>query len=270
MVEHAKVVSILRYPVKSMMGEEMNGCDVTSQGLHGDRAYAIVDTATGMLANAKNPKKWPNMFDYRAAFVEPPQQSRQLPAVRITLPDGSMAVSTEADVSERLSASFNRNVELATVTAQDVQFEGYVPDIEELDDRDTIFTDTTPNGTFFDVAVVHLLTTATLNQMQENSPESRMESRRFRPNLVIDVPNAKGFVENDWIGKVIRFGSEVRLHILEPTVRCIMTTLEQGDIPKDLKVLKTAVKHNKGVVGVYAAVLQGGRIRRGDELVFEE
>ncbi|MGO4274996.1 MOSC domain-containing protein, partial [Paenibacillus sp. TAF58] len=129
---------------------------------------------------------------------------------------------------------------------------------------------TSPSGTFFDIAMVHILTTATINQVRNLIPQSRIEVRRFRPNLVIDLPDEEGFVENGWVGKVLRFGDEVRLQIIQPTMRCVMTTLEQGDLPKDPQVLKTAVQHNEGSIGVYAAVLQGGTIRRGDVITFIE
>jgi len=68
-----KIASIWRYPVKSMMGEELNACEISENGLLGDRAYGVIDNETGKLANAKNPQKWPNMFQYRANFIEPPQ-----------------------------------------------------------------------------------------------------------------------------------------------------------------------------------------------------
>jgi uncharacterized protein len=37
-----------------------------------------------------------------------------------------------------------------------------------------------------------------------------------------------------------------------------------GDVPKDSGILRTAARHNSVNVGVYAAVLSGGTIRRGD------
>ena len=43
-----------------------------------------------------------------------------------------------------------------------------------------------------------------------------------------------------------------------------MTTLPQGDLPKDSGILRTAAQHNGVNVGVYASVLNGGTIRRGD------
>src|SRR3989304_5232957 len=73
------VVSLWRYPVKSMMGEELNASEVTERGLLGDRAYALLDPGTGKVASAKNPKKWGRMFDFRAAFVQPPQSDVPLP-----------------------------------------------------------------------------------------------------------------------------------------------------------------------------------------------
>ena len=63
------VVSLWRYPVKSMMGEELNASEVTDRGLLGDRAYALVDPSNGKVASAKNPRKWPKLFDCRAAFI---------------------------------------------------------------------------------------------------------------------------------------------------------------------------------------------------------
>src|SRR6476661_3017005 len=68
-----KVVSLFRYPVKSMMGEELNATDVTEYGLLGDRAYALVDSSDGKIASAKNPRKWPNLFDFRATLIDTPQ-----------------------------------------------------------------------------------------------------------------------------------------------------------------------------------------------------
>ena len=73
------VVSLWRYPVKSMMGEELNAADVTERGLLGDRAYALVDTADGKAATAKNPRKWPHLFDFRATFVEPVRSPARVP-----------------------------------------------------------------------------------------------------------------------------------------------------------------------------------------------
>src|SRR4030095_322893 len=89
------VVSLFRYPVKSMMGEEWNATDVTDRGLVGDRAYALVDSSDGKVASAKNPRKWPNLFDFHAAYHETPRVGGKMPSVRITFPDGSTVLSDQ-------------------------------------------------------------------------------------------------------------------------------------------------------------------------------
>ena len=64
--------ALWRFPVKSMLGEEVDAADLSEGGIVGDRAYAVVDRETGKVASAKHPKMWPNLLACRAAFVEPP------------------------------------------------------------------------------------------------------------------------------------------------------------------------------------------------------
>ena len=143
--------------------------------------------------------------------------------------------------------------------------EEYWPDIEGLDHRDTVTHFSLPDGTFFDCALVHLLTTATLGRLRALYPQGRFEVRRFRPNIVVATANGENdFAENAWIGHVLNVGDDVRLNITGPCPRCVMTTLPQSDLPQDTGILRSAAQHNGANVGVYASVLQGGMVRRGD------
>lgn len=267
------VVALWRYPVKSMMGEELNATEVTERGLLGDRAYALVDSSDGKVASAKNPRKWPNLFDFRAIFVEPPSISATAPSVRITLPDGTIAMSQQSDINQILSKALNRKVTLNAAErghGGPANAEEYWPDMEGLDYRDTVTDFALPEGTFFDCATVHLLTTATLDRLRELYPKGRFEVRRFRPNLVVELASGEpGFVENAWIGHTICIGDAVRLNISGPCPRCVMTTLPQGDLPKDPGILRTAAQHNQVNVGVYANVARSGPIHRGDPVRLE-
>ena len=270
-VETGSVVGLWRYPVKSMMGEELNAAEVTERGLVGDRQFAVVDASTGKVAGAKNPRKWGNFFDFRAAYVEPPESGSKLPAVRLTLPDGTVVTSEQPNVAQVLSKALGREVAFAEAQhdgeSSAAQAEEYWPDIEGLDYRDTVTEWELPPGTFFDLAVVHLLTTATIERLRVLYPEGRFEVRRFRPNIVVATgPNQQGFVENDWIGHTVAIGDEVRLRITGPCPRCVMTTLPQGDLPKDAGILRTAAQNNHANVGVYADVVKGGTVRRADEV----
>jgi uncharacterized protein len=268
--EVGSVVSLWRYPVKSMMGEELNATEVTERGLLGDRAYALVDTSDGKAATAKNPRKWPRLFEFGATFVEPPHPAAEVPPVRIVLPDGTTVTSDQRDLDHILSKALGREVTLRAARRGVVNAEEYWPDMEGLDHRDTVTDFPLPEGTFFDVAMVHLLTTATLDRLRELYPQGRFEVRRFRPNIVVQLPaGEKGFAENAWLGHALAIGTAVRLNVTGPCGRCVMTTLAQGDLPKDPGILRTAAQHNQVNVGVYAAVVRGGTIRRADSVRLE-
>lgn len=265
------VVSLWRYPVKSMMGEELNATEVTRAGLPGDRAYALVDRSDGKIASAKNPRKWPRLFEFRAALAHAPGIGVKAPPVRITLPDGTVVSSEQPDIHRKLSEALNREVALSSLSGQSASTaEEYWPDIEGLEDKDTVTDFGLPEGTFFDAAFVHLLTTATLDRLRMLYPQGRFEPRRFRPNIVVETSNGEmDFVENAWVGQRLAIGDAVRLSITAPCARCVMTTLAQGDLPQDAGILRTAARHNRASVGVYAMVLQGGKVRRGDSIRLE-
>jgi uncharacterized protein YcbX len=268
--ELGSVVSLWRYPVKSMMGEELNATEVTERGLLGDRAYALVDSSDGKVATAKNPRKWPRLFDFRATVIEPARAAAKVPPVRIALPDGTTVISDQGDLNQILSKALNREVTLGAAQRGAVNAEEYWPDMDGLDHRDTVTDFTLPEETFFDVAMVHLLTTATLDRLRELYPQGRFEVRRFRPNIVVQLGSSeKSFAENAWVGHTLAIGTTVRLKITSPCGRCVMTTLAQGDLPKDPGILRTAAQHNQVNVGVYAAVERGGTIRRGDPIRIE-
>lgn len=261
------VVALWQYPVKSMMGEELTAADLTERGLIGDRLYAVVDSVTGKIASAKNPRKWPTLFDCRAALLEWPSPVGSAPRVRITLPDGTVVASEESEISAQLSKALGQPVRLASVPPPRPSLEEYWPTVEGLAHTDTVTDEAMPAGTFFDCATVHLLTTATINRLRALYPAGRFEARRFRPNVVVAVDSdVSDFVENGWVGGTLCIGQRVQLSITGPCARCVMTTLPQGDLPHDLGILRTAVKENQGVVGVYASVVRGGTIHRGDSI----
>jgi uncharacterized protein YcbX len=253
-----------------MMGEELNAADVTERGLLGDRVYALQDVATGKVASAKNPRKWGKLFDFRATFIKPLHSGEKMPAVRITLPDGTMVTSDQDGINQILSSALGREAVLATAAPRAPSLEEYWPDIDGLAHRETITDESMPSSTFFDLAVIHLLTTATIDRLRQLYPQGRFEPRRFRPNIMMEpVTGEKGFVEDAWIGRTLAIGERVRLSLTGPCPRCVMTTLPQGDLPRDPGILSTAAQHNQVNVGVYAGVLQGGTIRRGDPVRLE-
>ena len=240
-------------------------------GLLGDRAYALVDSSDGKAATAKNPRKWPRLFDFRANFIEPARATGKVPPVRIALPDGTTVTSDQDDLNQILSKAVNREVTLRAAQRGEVNAEEYWPDMEGLDHRDTVTDFTLPEGTFFDCATVHLLTTATLDRapgtLSERALCGTAASSKHRRGASL---GREQLYVNAWIGHMLAIGDDVRLSITGPCGRCVMTTLAQGELPKDSGILRTAVQHNRGNVGLYAAVVRGGTIRRGDRLTLTD
>jgi uncharacterized protein YcbX len=258
------VASLHRYPVKSMIGEELNSTRVGLKGFQGDRVFALADTETGKIASAKNPSKWPTLFKFRAAFASP-LNGDFLPPARITLPDGRTVLTDDKNAGAELSSVLGKSVRLLKSAPAAGTLEEYWPDIDGLARRDVVTDEAMPAETFFDLGMIHLLTTATIDSYRSLYPAGRFEPRRFRPNIVVQTDNGlTGFPENGWDEKVLAIGSEVKIKITGPCGRCVMTTLAQSDLPKDNGILKTAVQHNQARVGVYAAVLHGGTIHAGD------
>ncbi len=285
------VAELWRFPVKSMSGERLDQAELTERGLVGDRAYALIDADTGKVVSAKSVRLFPDLLGCRADFVETPRSNRELPPVRITLPDGTSVTSDSSDVDRVLSAYFRRDVTLARAAPDDFTIDQYHPDIEDVDPaghRDAVveqklgsaffaeagLDSPVPVGSFFDLFPMTVLTTSTLEQLSELRPQSRFDQRRFRMNVIVDTYQT-GFVENDWIGRELAIGDAVRLNVALPDPRCVMTTLAQDDLPKDTDILRTLARHNRVQVGdagqypcagVDAVVEALGTMRIGDRV----
>ena len=275
MTESVGSVALLRrYPVKSMLGEELRAADVTERGLPGDRALGLVHQETGKVVSAKNPRLWRNMLKLAAAFG---------PDVKIAFPDGTVLASTDPGVDAALSEFLGRPVALATVPPPRASLDRADPEEVLRDGIDAqVRLDVidrvgaaAPDGTFFDYAPLHLITTSTLDRIAELSPRGAVELQRYRPNLVIRT-TADGFMENDWVGRELRIGRDLTVRVIVRTPRCAIPTLEHGDLPRDTDALRVPAAHNRirpahdwrpgPCVGVYGQVIRPGRVELGDEV----
>jgi uncharacterized protein len=263
------VLALWRYPVKSMLGEQIPQGRFHERGLAGDRAYALIDGATGKIASAKNPRKWYRLVTFTANILKEASDNGAPPTVAITFSDGRVARSDQPDIDAILSATLERDVTLSSDPPGIPQLEKFWPGLEDSDSQESVTEEEISRGTFFDGDPVHLITTASLEALRSTFPSSAFDPRRFRPNLVIAVPDAgAAFVENSWIGRSIAIGGEVRLRIKRPTKRCVITTLPLDGLPRDLGILRAAAQLNQAAVGVYAAVACPGTVHVGDMVAF--
>jgi uncharacterized protein YcbX len=276
------VSALWRYPVKSMPGEEAREVEITRRGVLGDRVYALVDLFSGKVASAKHPRKWSRLLECRATFVEPPQSGQRLPPVEITLPDGMSVTSDQSSIHQALTEALGYDVALLSSAPGLASYEKYWLEIEGMPYQNVVTEEPLLSGpageTFFDGASVHLLTTAALRQLQSHYPAGQFDARRFRPNIVIDLAaDVEEAIEAAWVERTLAIGDEVQLSVLAPTVRCVMTTLPQGDLPADPEILRAVGRHARfpfgsygalPCVGVYAEVVSPGIVHAGDPIRF--
>ncbi|RKE13001.1 MOSC domain-containing protein [Catellatospora citrea] len=266
----AAVATLHRYPVKSLLGEQLDTADVIGTGLTGDRALALRDTTTGRIASAKHPRLWQRLLTLTAT-TDPH-------GVHITGP-GTDVHSTDPAAAKTLSALLGRDVELTATPPEQARLDRADPDAflrvgitATLPLAASALGGAAP-GTFFDFAPVHLLTTATLRRITALHPGHTADPCRYRPNIVVDT-TADGFPEDDWVGRELRIGDDLVLRVIVTTPRCAIPTLAHGGLPRDLDALRVLARHHRIVplpalgpqpcAGVYAQVLHPGRIGPGD------
>ncbi|MFE7530226.1 MOSC domain-containing protein [Kitasatospora sp. NPDC057542] len=259
------VERLRRYPVKGLLGEELDRAEVTGRGLAGDRERALLDLATGRVASAKRPRLWSGLLGYTARTTADG-------GVVITGPDG------RGTDEQELSAALGREVVLIAERPPGATVERAVP--EEVLARgiaaETDFTvnelgRAAPDGGFFDFAPLHLITTATLRA-------TGSAAERYRPNLVVRT-EGEGYAENAWVGRELAIGPTLRLRVLAPTPRCAVPTLRHGALPRRPEALRIPAGQNRVVplegmpalpcAGVYAQVVVPGAIRTGDRLTVD-
>ena len=260
------IASLHRFPVKSMLGETPARVELDADGIVGDRTWALRDAETGKLASAKRPGWWRALLDCTATGTGDD--------VAVTLPDGKRYAIDDPSLTGALGALLGRDVRLERAEhAQQGVYESEWPEIDGLTLVGDIDFPTNLLGegtSFVDVGVLHLLTTASMRTLAELDPELVVDVARFRPSILIDVPDATGFVENDWVGRTLEVG-DVTIEIGDPTPRCVMTTVAQGDLPRQGGVLRTLAEHNRqtndfgtfACLGVYGRVIGGGSVTTG-------
>lgn len=289
-METGRIVSIWRYPVKSMAGEQLPDTAVGALGLHADRTWAVRDVELDATTSAKRLPKLMWCTARYAAAPPPDAGPGHAPEVIISIPDGPEVSSADPAVHRALSVYLDRDVELRPLPAIDDR-DAYRAPMATKSDLRTIFglgpdeplpdlsmfpvrklaeitRYTTPLGSYADAYPVHLLTVQSLQAMAEFAPGSDFDVRRFRPSVLIDWPSATGQPELDWCGGVLH-APDAAFAPLIPTIRCVMPSHSQPGIDRDPAVTRTVAAHARRCLGVYGNVLTAGRIAEGDTLRFE-
>ena len=239
-----RVRDLWRYPVMGLQGERLQMAEIREAGIVGDHRYVFHDSeADRVIDPVTYAHRWgetlafPSMLDLRARFA--PEDSTRLD---IITPNGSVLSSGDQDFQTQIGKTLGVPVEL-------MEF----PQIAETRLR---------SG-----RALHLITTASLDGMKNLYPEGDFDPRRFRPNIVVSSqPERNGFAEESWVGEAIKIGPQVVLRVEKTNRRCKVTTMKQGELPLDGKILETISQKNGNVLGVMCSVVKGGVVAVGDEL----
>ncbi len=237
----------------------MDTLEVTPTGVAGDRRYAVRDVDSGKILSAKR----------LGVLLEAFARTESDGTIVMTLPNGSEHTPDEPGIDDVLSSWLDRRVHLDTAsTDQPNGVYEFAFDIDESPDAQWFDIDI-PVGSFVDLAGAHLLTTSSLAQIATHYSDGDFAVRRFRPTVLIDSPDAAGFVEDSWIGTTVRVGSAC-VHVDMPTIRCVMPTRPQPELgnthalDRDKTISRTISDHHGSNLGVYCSITSPGKVRVGD------
>lgn len=244
-----RVAQVWRYPVKSLQGESLAHLDVTIDGVPGDRRWAVRDSVTGAVLNARVTRQ----LLHAASGLDGARDR-----VRVTLPDGRTFDESDDHLDLALSAWLGRPVSLTKADHGEVTTIEAPAGIDDEPGPMARWRSTA--GTFNDGHPVHVLTTASLRAAGRLHPAGTWEARRFRPNLLLDV-DGDDFVEDGW--SCLRIG-DVELEVYKQTTRCVLTARSQPGLLDDLAVPRVLARNRKAKLGVYARVRAPGSVAAGD------
>jgi len=252
-----KVESLWRYPVKSMRGEELDEIFAGYPGVYGDRVFAFTSSLS--------PKGFPfftgrdqrQMIRYRARFRNPEKAARPINLaeaessganpisanaselmIEVETPDGKTIAIDDPALIDNLRANIDGKHELKLLRS------------------DKAITDCRPLSIF---------AVQSAKKLGEETG-TNVDKRRFRANVYVDLTNAAGFAEDQFVGKTLRIGSKVVVSVLDRDPRCMMITLDPDTAEKTPAILKQVAQAHEGMAGVYGAVLMEGMIRKGDSV----
>ena len=252
--------SVWRYPVKGMRGEEVPHIYTAYTGLMGDRIYAVVAADGDPGHPWHTGRNQEEFLLYKASY----QSSEDL-----LLPGNLDASYSEwepgIDPLYPYEDAFKVKVETAGgVSYEDIADPAFIADLEELTGR-SLRVYTTQRG-IFDARPVSLFSLSAAAKLGEEL-EMDIDKRRFRANFYVEWDNQDDpFYENSLIGKTLQIGEWLELMIVERDPRCTMITLDPDTADATPRLLRHLARNHDGNAGVFAAVLQRGRVNKGDRI----
>jgi hypothetical protein len=217
-----------------MSGEALADIEVSWHGFAGDRRWAFIrDAATRSGFPWLTLRERDDMSHYVPSFVDPanPDQS----PVIVRSPSGAIYDVMDAALAAELYPRGARVIK--------------------------------QNRGIFDTFPVSLITTQSIAALGE-LVGSRLGVERFRPNILLEAADPGPFVEDDWVGHVLRMGG-ARVRVDKRDGRCAVITIDPLTTERNPEILRAVARDRGGCLGVYGSLVQAGRVAV-DDLVFIE
>jgi len=268
-----RVVELWRYPLKSAAGETLEAAQLTSDGVLGDRRWAVEDD-DGVLVSAKHPRRGGQLLQVAARYDDDSGDTT------LDVPKLGGVVAGSPEAAAGVSAWLQRPVRLRCDVVPGLRLTRRWPEQAELvpewepsahagEDAVTAVAAGGRLDSFVDYGAVHLVTTAELDALSAVAG-ARVDVRRFRPNVLVDG------IDELTVGMRLQIGEGV-LRVELPTPRCVVPGLAQREMAEDMSVLTAVARQERkqvatlgraACVGVYASVEKPGRARLGNSISF--
>jgi len=231
--------TLRRYPVKSMMGEDLANAFTGFAGLAGDRVYALVDPAKSGNFPWLSARQVPEMIRFVPRFLDPPPVTEQFPdrsryKVEVLTPEGDRYDLEDPAFHALLEKRWNRPFHL------------------RFSERG--MQDARPIS-LFGLPSLRLL---------EQETGMKIDHRRFRANFYVEWENGLAKYEEQLLGRTLQIGEKLKVMIDKKDSRCVIINLEPADATSTPELLKHVGKVHGGCIGVYAVTVVEGVAAAGD------
>jgi uncharacterized protein len=237
-IELGHISAIYRYPIKSMASQRLDAAKIGWHGVEGDRRLAFRRLADRGGFPWLTAGRLPELVLYEP-FGCQDATGEPLPT-HVRTPDGKEYSVTDEALAKEIATRHRGDVEL-------MHFKHGI----------------------FDEAGVSAIALGTIRSIGREVGHD-LDIRRFRPNLVIDTRAAQPFEEDQWVGKILEFGSDGTGPAISVTLRdlrCAMINLDPDTAQANAEVMKTVIRMNENHAGVYATVVRTGELRVGQVVV---
>jgi len=233
-VSAGTIVSLHRWPVKSMGGERVDAFVLDERGVAGDRTHAVFDVHRGA-ARQLTARQAPRLLAWSARYDEPGEEMDPAAAAWpvVTAPGGAEFEWRDPALREALSDDLGRDVTLH-------RDENGQQDLERS----------------------LLVTTGASHAALEAELGRTLDLRRWRTNVHVEL-DAPARAEDGWEGRALTLGA-AHMALLHPCVRCVIPARDPDDQTKDAELLRHLSRHHSGVFGMNARPLGRACVRTED------